>query len=136
MSEALSKIDTIAVLMLENRSFDHVLGHLSLDLGVSGVDGLTGPVDDKGRVVNDAYANGFEGLAYYPFRMRDGRMPADPPHGRERVDIQLARSAVTGRPTMRGFVKAYYSDHNPNRTGFPEPLGFLGAAEVPVTSFL
>jgi phospholipase C len=93
-------------------------------------------VDDKGRVMNDAYANGFEGLAYYPFRMRDGRLPSDPPHGRAHSELQIGRSAVTGRPTMRDYVKVYYSEGNPNRTGFPEPLGFLGAADVPVTSFL
>ena len=39
---ALDKIDTIAILLFENRSFDHVLGHLSLNAygGWSEVEGL------------------------------------------------------------------------------------------------
>jgi len=36
----LNKIDHIAILMMENRSFDHVLGYLSLTGGRSDVDGL------------------------------------------------------------------------------------------------
>jgi len=36
----LKKIDHIVVLMMENRSFDHVLGYLSLEEGRTEVDGL------------------------------------------------------------------------------------------------
>jgi phospholipase C len=36
----LEKIDHIVVLMLENRSFDHMLGYLSAKEGRSGIDGL------------------------------------------------------------------------------------------------
>ena len=36
----LGKIDHIVVLMLENRSFDHMLGNLSLEGGRGDVDGL------------------------------------------------------------------------------------------------
>lgn len=135
MAFDLSQIKTIVLLMFENRSFDHVLGHLSL--GGYPVDGLRGPIDAKGRVVNDAYANSFQGSAYYPFRMADGTFPWDVPHKRPEIEgIQLATSPITGRPTMRGFVQAYYSPTNPNRTEFPEPMGFLDAKDVPVTSFL
>jgi phospholipase C len=44
-ADLLSKIDTIVVLMMENRSFDHYLGRLKHDPsypGASGVDGLVG----------------------------------------------------------------------------------------------
>ncbi len=52
----LEKIEHIVVLMLENRSFDHMLGYLSLPPAQGGkgrqdVDGLTGQetnVDDNG----------------------------------------------------------------------------------------
>ena len=37
---------------------------------------------------------------------------------------------------MRGFVKAYYTPTNPNRTQSPEPMGFLGAEDAPISSFL
>ena len=36
----LEKIDHIVVLMLENRSFDHMLGYLSLEGGRDDIDGL------------------------------------------------------------------------------------------------
>jgi phospholipase C len=36
----LSKIDHIVVLMMENRSFDHMLGFLSIDEGRTDVEGL------------------------------------------------------------------------------------------------
>ena len=40
-SPNLARIDHIVVLMKENRSFDHILGHLSLTGGRADVDGLT-----------------------------------------------------------------------------------------------
>jgi phospholipase C len=36
----LEKVDHIVVLMMENRSFDHMLGYLSLEGGRGDVDGL------------------------------------------------------------------------------------------------
>ena len=36
----LEKVDHVVVLMLENRSFDHVLGYLSLSGGRPEIDGL------------------------------------------------------------------------------------------------
>ena len=38
----LGKVDHIVVLMLENRSFDHMLGYLTLEGGRGDIDGLTG----------------------------------------------------------------------------------------------
>ncbi len=38
----LDKVEHIVVLMLENRSFDHMLGYLSLEGGRSDVDGVRG----------------------------------------------------------------------------------------------
>jgi phospholipase C len=135
MGVDLSQVETIVVLMFENRSFDHLLGHLSL--AGDPVDGLRGQVDDKGRLVNDSYSNGFEGLSYYPFRMSDGAFPADLPHGRDDIETtQLALSPINGKFTMKGFVKAYYSAGNPNRTRSPEPMGFLGPEDAPISNFL
>jgi Phosphoesterase family len=49
----LEKVDHIVVLMLENRSFDRMLGYLSLEGGRSDVDGLRAE-----------FANEREGRAY------------------------------------------------------------------------
>lgn len=39
-TENLAKIERIVVLMLENRSFDHMLGYLSLESGRTDIEGL------------------------------------------------------------------------------------------------
>ena len=41
----LSLVDTIVFLMMENRSFDHMLGHLSLSGSMPRVDGLHAPLE-------------------------------------------------------------------------------------------
>ena len=53
----LSNIDHIVVLMMENRSFDHMLGYLSKDGGRDDVDGLRG--EEK---------NHYKGRDYLPSR--------------------------------------------------------------------
>ena len=45
----LRKIDHIVVLMLENRSFDHMLGYLSLETGRTDVDGLKASMSNAYR---------------------------------------------------------------------------------------
>jgi phospholipase C len=48
-SDELERIEHIVVLMLENRSFDHVLGYLSPEVGRDGVNGLRlGMANDHG----------------------------------------------------------------------------------------
>src|SRR5206468_707995 len=114
--------------MMENRSFDHMLGYLRLPRigGRKDVDGLLGTKRPE-------YRNPFEGEAYYPFRMRDGLLPCDLPHERKCVEIQLAVTDVAGGPTMTGFVKAHYQSTAVNRTTKPEPMGFLTPKDLPVT---
>jgi phospholipase C len=80
----LNKIETIIIVMMENRSFDHMLGYLSLpDYGRTDVEGLRykanvdPPVWDSQYVVPGPYT---------PFRMPDPKAPLpnkmDPPHER------------------------------------------------------
>jgi len=47
--ENLKKIDHIVVLMLENRSFDHMLGFLTLEQGRDDVDGPTPEMTNEYR---------------------------------------------------------------------------------------
>jgi phospholipase C len=65
-------VDTIVYLIVENRSFDHVLGHLSLE-DSGKINGLTNPLE------RDEYKNEYDGKAFYPFVMADmaaGRRPS------------------------------------------------------------
>ena len=61
--EALDEIEHIVVLMLENRSFDHMLGYLSLEPGGLDVDGLQAGM-----------ANEYEGHSYPIFELAEDRV--------------------------------------------------------------
>jgi phospholipase C len=98
-TERLGEIDHIVVLMLENRSFDHMLGYLSLPEGEGGrgradVDGLTGPVQNF---------NTYEGqsvpIHHLPETQFSGEAE-DPDHSGHSVDEQLADGG-------QGFVKNF-----------------------------
>ena len=92
-----SKIKHIFVLMLENRSFDHMLGYS----GIPGINGLSGKTltndDTTGEPVqttNDAVYSG----DYHD----------DPGHDFDDVMLQLwDNGPQAGDPPMTGFVKSY-----------------------------
>lgn len=89
-------IDHVVVLMLENRSFDHLLGYLPH--GGPGFDGLLGP----GRFTNPGWA-GASRVAASPTAKQV--LPAGPDHSHDAVMEQLAVTA--GQPTNQGFVRSY-----------------------------
>jgi phospholipase C len=92
------KIEHLVVLMMENRSFDHVFGFLKSNAWP--IDGLNGDEtnrDSQGtavRVTKDA--------------QHAGDLNPDPPHDFLSVNQQIfGNLAGTGAPSMQGFVKAY-----------------------------
>lgn len=126
------RLRTLIVVMMENRSFDHVLGHLSLpDYGgrqkVEGVSRLDDP----------DYGNPSEnGTVLFPFVGRDNALPNDLPHERDYVTEQLAHSAALGGYGMTGFTLAYERFTDTTGVLQPPPLMVLPPEAVPVTSFL
>ena len=129
MTPLRDRVSTVVLLMFENRSFDHMLGHLSLEGLVPEANGLTAPLSQ--------YQNFYAGDVYAPFRMKDRLLDSDLPHEWNEVDIQLARSEVTQRLTMTGFVEAYAKFRQMGDPGpFPDPMGYFPSDQVPVTSFL
>lgn len=99
----LDTFDHVVVLMLENRSFDNVLGYLYEDgvpawknfEGVAGK-GLTNP-DANGNLVGVSAGTDF------------GQPYPDPGEEFDHVTMQLFGSSRTsGTPQMQGFVKDYY----------------------------
>jgi len=127
----LDLVDTIVFLVMENRSFDHMLGHLSYgpDAPMPEVDGLRAPLTQR------AYENIYRGEPYYPFEMRDAVLPGDVPHHRHEIAQQMALSPVTGRYQMSGFAESYFEYLDIQNTSRPASMGYLPAAGVPVTSF-
>jgi phospholipase C len=126
---SLSNIKTVILLMFENRSFDHMLGHLSYEGLIPDADGLNAPLGD--------YQDIYQGDAFNPFEITgDTQLDHDVPHEYNYVATQLARSSVSGQFTMAGFVEAYAAFNSLTPNPQPDPMGFFPSAQVPVTSFL
>ena len=97
----LDKLKHIVVLMLENRSFDHMLGGLkSVDPRIDGLDGTEFNLDTKGKKAP------VKSQAAY-----QGQLDPDPDHHFEGVDLQLfdGNMAPDRVATMGGFVKSYFN---------------------------
>lgn len=70
MAAALGQIHTIVLLMMENRSFDHMLGHLALDDPALPVEGIK-----QENVAS--YANNYNGSDYPLYAMPHDTPPGD-----------------------------------------------------------
>ena len=118
----LQKIDHIVVLMLENRSFDHMLGYLSLEGGRDDVDGL-----------RDEFANDHDGRRYPVRHLETTAIPDDPDHSASSVDLQVGGGA------MNGFVASYADTLSRRGVQDGDPgavIGYYNAADVPVYDHL
>ena len=130
----LDKIQTIVVVMMENRSFDHMLGYLSLEPYNWNVDGL-----GKTSAWLDQAASVYAGSKYPPFGLTDpyDAMDADPPHERDQIATQMG-TAVAGVFPMDGFVINYASAQGAMTVtpgSQPPVMGYFSAEQVPVTDF-
>jgi len=107
----LDNLQHVVVLMMENRSFDHMLGALNgrnaAANGGIGIDGLTGSEtnpDVNGNTVR------VESKAQY-----QGQLDPDPDHHFAAVNKQIFDGGTA--PTMQGFVKSYWDQqHNVNQS--------------------
>jgi phospholipase C len=125
MATPLDSIDTIVVVMMENRSFDHVLGFLSHEsfdarTDVNGLHQHSSTFDwdnpdDEGRV-------------YAPTATPDSYIPWDMPHGRGEIADQIHLGA------MDGFIKSYFKFQSFDRS--PIPMRFCRPDDVPITAAL
>src|ERR1044071_431560 len=105
----------VFVLMLENRSFDHMLGFS----GISGTDAATGH-NTKVNGLSGAESNQFNGQEFKVIRGADFRMPNDPAHEFQDVVHQLSGPGATypnaGQfPPINnsGFVASYVAGGGP-----------------------
>jgi phospholipase C len=97
MSTGLDNLKHIVVLMMENRSFDHMLGGLELQ----GINGLSG---NETNPDNTEAAIQVEQLAAY-----QGQLDPDPDHSFPGVNLQLfGGGPPSGTPSMQGFIKSYF----------------------------
>jgi phospholipase C len=103
MPAGLDNLKHIVVLMMENRSFDHMLG--SLKAVDSRIDGITdqdpyGNPDTTGAIVKP------QALAEF-----QAQLQPDPDHHFPAVDLQIfgGDTSVNRAPNMQGFVKSYFN---------------------------
>lgn len=118
----LEKIDHIVVLMLENRSFDHMLGYLSLEGGRADVDGLRAGL-----------ANEYRGQDYPVHHLGSTIVTGDPDHSASSVDLQI------GDGKMDGFVASYAATLASRGAGQADPgpiMGYYRGTDLPVYDHL
>lgn len=115
----LGKIKHIVVLMMENRSFDHMLGYLSLEGGRADIDGLQAH-----------FANSHAGQVYPVHHLpRTALKPAqDPSHD----GLSVARQLSNGNG---GFIDDYVLTH-PGDADVALVMGYYNAADLPVYDHL
>jgi phospholipase C len=126
----LKGIKHIVVLMMENRSFDHMLGYLALPGGIDGVDGLKGTESNQ-----DA-----DGKTYPVFELPADRtafhkpgqpleQSLDPCHEPDCVKEQLAGN-------NGGFVKNFVAKKKPPTADRGLVMGYFTKRHLPVYDYL
>ncbi|HEY2106825.1 MAG TPA: alkaline phosphatase family protein [Candidatus Binataceae bacterium] len=120
----LNSIGTIVVVMMENRSFDHLLGYLSLP-GPNrlAVDGIQDSAEWRRRFANPGPPNNF----MYEATPLTFLHVADPPHERSNIKIQLGERGADGAFPMKGFIQS--------AGGNSQVMQYYAADTVPITDF-
>jgi phospholipase C len=98
------KVKHIVVLMMENRSFDHMLGGLKTkNPKINGLTGNESNPDTEGTLVKVQASAKFQ-----------GQLENDPDHHFPGVDLQIFGGAQGDArlPDMQGFVKSYFTQAN------------------------
>jgi phospholipase C len=137
-----SEIKNIFVLLLENRSFDHMLGFS----GITGIDAETGK-ETQIKGLDGSEWNGYLGAPYYVGKPFHEPIPVDPAH--EFLDVleQLCGTQAlyeSGKPyphvNNSGFVSDYARSHTKgegNATGnFGQIMDGFTADQLPVLNTL
>jgi phospholipase C len=127
MSEGLNKLKHIVVLMMENRSFDHMLGGLNKkDPRIVGLSGNEANPDTTGEMVK-----------VQPNAVFQGQLDHDPDHHFPGVDLQIygGDMSPTRKPTMNGFVKSY-ATQGTSVSGSHAIMNYFPPEKLPILSTL
>jgi phospholipase C len=136
--QRLQKIKHIVVLMMENRSFDHMLGYLALE-GMKDLNGLTG--DEYNLDVNRAKVgiHAFDAEATKVQRSGEAlQKKLDPDHSKKGVQTQIGKGY--GDFLNGGFVENYIESRRPqDNVGsdlWSVPMGYYTSKDLPVYDHL
>jgi len=129
----LDQIRTIVIVMMENRSFDHMLGYLSLPpFNRKDVNGLS-----TNAAWLTQFTNTDQGQSYQPFLSLDPfDMPSefDPPHERANMALNLG-ALQNGKYAMNGFVSGIPPDISNDPQVRKLVMSYFGADQVPTNNF-
>jgi phospholipase C len=101
MAPGLDNLRHIVVLMMENRSFDHMLGSLTVvNPQIDGISGQLSNPDTTGAPVSPQ-----------PLAEFQGQLDPDPDHHFPAVDLQIfgGDTSASRVANMQGFVKSYFN---------------------------
>jgi phospholipase C len=127
MSAGLDSLKHIVVLMMENRSFDHMLGSLKAqDPRINGLAGTETNLDTTNEPVK-----------VQPLAAFQGQLDPDPDHHFPAVNKQLffGTNGPPGVPAMQGFVQSYY-DQEPNVGQSQKIMYYFTPDKLPVLTTL
>jgi phospholipase C len=134
----LQGVQHLVVVMMENRSFDHMLGYLMQD-GLPEVDGLTGDEYNLGPDGRPVHVTRFDAdgtTVQKPGEALEKRL--DPDHSKHGVQVQLGPGF--GTFANGGFVKSYVESRKPaDHAGadlWMVPMGYYGGKDLPTYDFL
>lgn len=131
---SLADIETIIFVMMENRSFDHMLGYLGLQNEKVGlkVEGLR---TDAAWIKRQA--NLHAGVLYPPHALPpDHRQGDDPPHDHTTIDKQInTQRPAEKKSLMGGFVDSFMT-RSPTPADPSDVMGYHLAQSVPTYDFL
>ncbi|PYX63644.1 MAG: hypothetical protein DMG74_16325 [Acidobacteria bacterium] len=99
MPAGLDNLKHIVVLMMENRSFDHMLGGLKAQ--DPRIDGLTG--NETNPDINNV------AVRVQPQALYQSQLDPDPDHHFPAVDLQIFNNSNPRVANMQGFVKSYFN---------------------------
>ncbi len=120
----LNSVETIVVVIMENRSFDHLLGYLNLPgSGRIALDGIQDSEQWRRSCANPGPPNNF---MYEPTPLAELHV-TDPPHERANIALQLGERSAEGVFPMKGFIHS--------AGGNSQVMQYYDAATVPVTDF-
>src|ERR1022692_4392711 len=129
----LDQINTIVIVMMENRSFDHMRGYLSLPpFNRADVDGQSTDPAWLARFVNvDKGQSVRPFLSTNPYTLP----PAfDPPHERPNVAVQMG-PLQNGAYPMNGFVSAIPDKVSVDPDVRRLVMAYFGAEQAPISHF-
>ncbi len=134
--QRLQGIDHIVVVMQENRSFDHMLGYLSLPVSLGGrgrtdVDGLSGPDLNFNRFENSTFA------IHHLDRTGFATEAEDPDHSGHSVDEQLNGGKMDG--FVANFARISRAQAAKLKAPEPDPglvVGYYDGDDLPVYDHL